>query len=98
MQNRHLNQEKFAGYRYPPGASVANYATTLPVYDSSKWDWVNCREFYLDNKGVEQWKTGFYRIEGWDPKTGHPTRKTLEGLGLKYVADALQARNKLGSA
>jgi len=98
MQNRHRDQERFAGYMYKPGASVANYATTLPVYNGSKWDWVNCRELYLDDKGVEQWKTEFYRIEGWDPKTGYPTRKTLEGLGLKYVADALQAKSRLGSA
>jgi aldehyde:ferredoxin oxidoreductase len=98
MQNRHRDHEKFAGYMYRPGASVANYATTLPVYNGSKWDWVNCRELYLDDKGVEQWKTEFYRVEGWDPQTGYPTRKTLEGLGLKYIADALQAKNKLGSS
>ena len=97
MQGRHRDQEKFAGYMYKPGASISNFGTTLPVYDGSKWGWVNCRELHLDDKGVEQWKTEFYKVEGWDLKTGYPTRKTLEGLNLKYVADALQAKNKLGS-
>ena len=58
----------------------------------------NCRELYLEDKGVEQWKTNFYRVEGWDPQTGYPRRKTLEDLGMKPVADRLQAKNKLGSA
>ena len=80
------------------GASMANFGTTLPVYDGSKWDWINCRELYLDDKGVEQWKTAFYRVEGWDAKTGYPKRKTLEGLGMKHVADVLGSRDKLGSA
>jgi aldehyde:ferredoxin oxidoreductase len=52
---------------------------------------------YLEERGVEQWKTAFYTLEGWDAKTGYPNRKTLEDLGLKSVADTLQARNKLGS-
>ena len=83
---------------YKPGASMANFGTTLPVYNGSKWDWVDCRELYLDDKGVEQWKTAFYKIEGWDSQTGYPKRKTLEDLGMKHVADVLQSNNKLGQA
>jgi len=98
MQGRHRDSEKFVGFMYRPGASVANHATTLPVYNGSSWDWVNCRELYLDDKGVEQWKTEFYKIEGWDPNTGYPTRPTLEQLGLKYVADLLQSKGRVGSA
>ena len=70
----------------------------MPICDGSKWEWVNCRELYLEDKGVEQWKTHFYNIEGWDTKTGYPKRKTLEDLGMKQVADVLQAKNRLGSA
>jgi aldehyde:ferredoxin oxidoreductase len=55
-------------------------------------------DMYLDRDGVEQWKTAFYKIEGWDINSGAPTRKTLEDLGLKHAADALQSKNKLGSA
>jgi aldehyde:ferredoxin oxidoreductase len=54
------------------------------------------RDMYLDEKGGERWKTAFYKLEGWDPETGYPIRKTLEDLGLKYAADVLQAKNKLG--
>ena len=40
----------------------------------------------------------FYEFEGWDPRTGYPNRQTLEGLGLKHVANLLEAKQKLGSA
>jgi aldehyde:ferredoxin oxidoreductase len=98
MQGRHRDSEKFAGYMYRRGASMSGVATSLPVYDGSKWEWTNCRELYLDDSGVEQWKTSFYKVEGWDPKTGYPTRKTLEELGMKHVADVLEARKRLGAA
>ena len=42
------------------------------------------------------WKTHFYKVEGWDLKTGYPKRRTLEDLGMKKVADVLQAKSKLG--
>ena len=97
MQGRRRDIEKFAGFMYKPGASSAALGGTLPVYDGSKWSWTKLTDLYLDDKGVEQWKTAFYAAEGWDPKTGYPTRKTLEDVGLKHVADVLQAKNKLGS-
>jgi aldehyde:ferredoxin oxidoreductase len=50
----------------------------------------------LDKKKFEEWKTIFYRLEGWDTQSGWPTRKTLEGLDLGGVADALQAAGRLG--
>jgi aldehyde:ferredoxin oxidoreductase len=98
LQGRAREMEKFGGYMYRPGASMSGASTNLPVYDGSKWNWVNCRELYLDDKGVERWKTEFYKTEGWDPQTGHPTRKVLEDLQLKHVADLLQAKGKLGVA
>ena len=55
------------------------------------------RELYFEDRGVEQWKTNFYRHEGWDTATGYPTRKTLEDLGMKHVADVLQGRGQLGA-
>jgi aldehyde:ferredoxin oxidoreductase len=33
----------------------------------------------------------YYRLRGWDIKTGIPLRKKLEELGLGYVADELEA-------
>ena len=35
--------------------------------------------------------TEYYRVHGYDLKTGIPTRERLERLGLKYVADELGA-------
>jgi aldehyde:ferredoxin oxidoreductase len=54
-------------------------------------------DMYLDDAGVELFKTNFYKLEGWDVNTGWPTRKTLEGLGLKRVADAMARRQRLGA-
>jgi aldehyde:ferredoxin oxidoreductase len=36
--------------------------------------------------------TEYYRLHGYDPETGIPTRERLERLGLKYVADELEAQ------
>jgi aldehyde:ferredoxin oxidoreductase len=35
--------------------------------------------------------TEYYQMHGYDPETGIPTRKRLESLGLKYVADEFEA-------
>jgi aldehyde:ferredoxin oxidoreductase len=99
MQGRHRDLEKFAGFMYRPGAAAASFPpASMPVFDGSTWSWKPVRDMYLDERGVEQWKTSFYKLEGWDPATGYPTRKTLESLGLKSAADLLQAANKLGKA
>ena len=98
MQGRHRDVEKFAGFMYRPGAAAASFPpASLPVFDGSNWNWKPVRDMYLSEKGVENWKTAFYELEGWDPKTGYPNRKTLEDLGMKHVADHLEANNRLGS-
>lgn len=46
----------------------------------------------------EDWQnalTMFYEQFGWDPKTGAPTRETLEKFELSDVADDLAALNLL---
>jgi aldehyde:ferredoxin oxidoreductase len=95
VQGKNRTVEKFSGYAYKPGASRAHYGPMIPVYNGKGWDWIDCGDLYLDNDGVEQWKTAFYTIEGWDPETGSPTRETLEKLGLQGVADVLEKRGKL---
>ena len=82
---------------YQPGASYSGFYTELPVFDGARWEWQNCRELYLEDKGLEQWKTSFYKAEGWDTQTGYPQRKTLEELDMKHVADVLQKKGKLGA-
>jgi len=37
----------------------------------------------------------YYELRGWDPKTGLIRKKTLEDLGLGYVADELKRLGKL---
>jgi aldehyde:ferredoxin oxidoreductase len=96
MQGRHRDLEKFSGFMYRPGASAASFPpASMPVYDGAQWSWKPVRDMYLDEKGVEHWKTEFYKLEGWDPDTGYPTRKTLEALGLKHVADRLQQKTSV---
>jgi hypothetical protein len=99
MQGRHRDLEKFAGFMYRPGAAAASFPpANMPVYDGARWEWKPVRDMYLDEEGVELWKTAFYRLECWDPETGYPNRKTLEELNLKHVADLLEKKNRLGPA
>jgi aldehyde:ferredoxin oxidoreductase len=98
LQGRHRDMEKFSGFMYRRGASFNSVSGGVPVYDGSKWNWAPGNDMFLDERGVEHWKTAFYNFEGWDIKTGYPTRKTLEDLGLKNVAEVLETRKKVGSA
>jgi hypothetical protein len=52
---------------------------------------------YLDDAGVELFKTNFCKLERWDINTGWPTRETLEELSLKNVADTMASRQRLGA-
>ena len=38
----------------------------------------------------------YYERRGWNPANGFPTRARLEALGLKDIADGLEAKGKLG--
>jgi aldehyde:ferredoxin oxidoreductase len=69
----------------------------VPIYENGKWHEDLAPDMYLDEKGVEDFKTHFYTLEGWDTAHGWPTRKTLEGLGLKNVADTMAAKGRLGA-
>ena len=44
----------------------------------------------LDREDFETAKTDYYKQRGWNEKTGAPTRKKLEELDLKDVADKLK--------
>ena len=50
----------------------------------------------LDKGTFEEFKTRFYKLQGWDTATGYPTRGTLESMDLAYVADELEKNDKLG--
>ncbi len=45
----------------------------------------------LDRKNWEVIVTRYYELRGWEAKSGRPTRSRLEALGMKKVADKLNA-------
>jgi aldehyde:ferredoxin oxidoreductase len=96
-QGRHRDQEIFAPFMYMPGASFSTISGGYPVYENGKWSWQPLLDMYLDRDGVEFFKTNYYKLEGWDADNGWPTRKTLESVGLKRMADVLASRSKLGA-
>lgn len=49
----------------------------------------------LDREDMNTAFTMFYKEMGWDETTGAPTRATLERLGMKDVADGLEALSLL---
>ena len=68
----------------------------LPMYQNGKWSYETGEGRTLDRAKVEEFKTKFYKFEGYNPDNGYPTRDTLEKAGLRKVADLLQSRNRLG--
>jgi len=38
----------------------------------------------------------YYRVRGWNPENGYPTRSRLEALGMAGVADDLERLGRLG--
>jgi aldehyde:ferredoxin oxidoreductase len=96
MAGRDRDKEQFAPFMYMPGATFA-LPGGKPIYQDGKWSFENQTDLYLDKAGVESFKNNLYQLEGWDVKTGWPTRKTLEGLGLKKVADTMASKGRLGA-
>jgi aldehyde:ferredoxin oxidoreductase len=68
------------------------------MYDAKtqKWSYAAGEGRILDREKFEEWKTKFYEFEGFSPASGQPTRKTLEAMNLKKVADVMQSKGKLG--
>jgi len=49
----------------------------------------------LEKEGMDRMLDDYYEVVGWDKRTGAPTRKTLEHLGLQDVADELASMGKI---
>jgi aldehyde:ferredoxin oxidoreductase len=96
MAGRHRDKEQFAPFMYMPGATFMSLGSR-PVYQDGKWSFEDQGDLYLDKAGVEAFKNHYYKLEGWDVSNGWPTRKTLEGLGMKKVADTMAGKGKLGA-
>ncbi|MDR0310079.1 MAG: hypothetical protein LBJ21_00690 [Acidobacteriota bacterium] len=97
MHGRSRRTEDFFPYMYKPGASGMAIYGGVSIYEDGKWRNDNAPDMYLDRKGVDDLKSHYYALEGWDNEHGWPTRKTLDGYGLKGVADTLNAKGRLGN-
>ncbi len=97
MHGRSRKTEVFAPFMYKPGASGMTFFGGVPIYENGQWRHDLAPDMYMDKKGVEDFKTHFYKLEGWDKENGWPTRKTLEGINLKRVADTMEKKGKLGA-
>ncbi len=95
LQGRHRDMVCFADYIYNEPLKMTAY---VPGTKDGQWQYINVKNRTIDKDKFEAWKTKYYKFEGWDPKTGWPTRKSLKALGLEYVADELEANQRLGRA
>ena len=105
LQGRHRDLVKFADYYYETsirtqggGAFTDGRSYPAPVFTDGQWSYANVADRHIDRDKFEDWKTLYYQLEGWDTKTGWPTRSTLEAVGLGKVAEELQAAGKLGTS
>jgi len=98
LQGRHRDMVHFADYIYqvPFAGQISNPMYYMPGKENGRWKYIPLDGRKIDRDKFEDWKTKFYTFEGWDPKTGWPTRKTLESQGLEYVADELEKKGKIG--
>jgi aldehyde:ferredoxin oxidoreductase len=97
LQGRHRDMVHFADYVYKvPTEGFMSLGYYMPGRKNGKWDYIPVHDRFIDKAKFEEWKTRFYTLEGWDPATGWPVRKNLESIGLKYVADELGKKGKLG--
>lgn len=97
LQGRHRDMVHFADYAYKIMSNAEGMPSIyLPGKENGKWAYIDTLGRTFDRKGVEEFKTHFYKLQGWDVTTGYPTRKTLASLGLAKVADELEKAGKLG--
>lgn len=97
LQGRHRNVVHFANYIYEVPFEKVEMDYYLPGRRNGEWDYICVNDRHLDRAQFEEFKTTYYKLEGWDPSTGWPTRETLESLELADVADTLAKNAKLGA-
>jgi len=99
LQGRHRDDAKFADYIYDQKMTHNKLPTYLwpATNEGGEWDYREMLGRQHSREGVEEWKSHYYRAEGWDIATGWPTRSLLEGMNMKDVADRLEQVGKLGS-
>ena len=100
LQGRHRDMVHFAPYIYETqvreGRAVPVLHVAVPRRGAASGSTPTSWGAASTRRKFDEWKTIFYGLEGWDAKTGWPTRRTLEGLGLGHVADTLDKAGRLG--
>jgi len=98
LQGRHRDMVHFVDHVYEKRplfpADVPN--AYMPGKENGKWNYYGYSWRTLDRDRFDEFKTRFYRLQGWDENSGYPKRSTLEALGLDYVADELERKDKIG--
>jgi aldehyde:ferredoxin oxidoreductase len=83
-------------YKKKPSWGVDVPNAYMPGIENGKWDYHGYSKRTLDKNKFNEFKTRFYKLQGWDVESGYPNRSTLEKIGLGYVADELENKGKLG--
>lgn len=98
LQGRHRDMVHFVDnvYEKIPLFPVDVRNAYMPGKENGKWDYYGYSRRKLDKNKFDEFKTRFYRLQGWDTSSGYPKRSTLESIGLDYVADELEENNILG--
>jgi aldehyde:ferredoxin oxidoreductase len=94
LQGRHRDMVKYTDPIY----MQAGEADPVLGIKDGKWQRLDVSKRHLDRAGFEEFKTRFYKLQGWEISTGYPTRATLASLGLDFVADELEKNGKLGAS
>ena len=92
IQGRDKAMEVWPDYMY----DTPTNGSMQPMVVDGKWTYSNGKGRVFDRAKFEDFKTRFYKFEGWNPDNSYPTRATLEKMGMKNVADVLQSKGKLG--
>jgi aldehyde:ferredoxin oxidoreductase len=92
IQGRDKAMEVFPDFIYDQPVS----GSMFPMVVDGEWVHESSRGRMHDREKFEDFKTRFYKFEGWNPDNSYPTRATLEKMGMKNVADVLQSKGKLG--
>lgn len=101
LQGRTRDDEVFPEYVYKVDAKGTSYAPGrdpsywMPTKQNGVWDYRNVVPRHLDRSKVEDLKTLYYELQGWDTATGWQTKAGLQELGLDGLATELGAAGKL---
>ena len=99
LQGRHRDMVRMAEFihKRKGGPTDGLQNSYLPGIENGKWGYHGYSPRTINRDKFEQFKTRFYKLQGWDPATGYPKSSTLVLLGLENVAAELKERGKLGS-